>query len=58
MLQVPPAWLGLAADGTYDVDDLLSGQRFRWGALNYVRLDPNEGQVAHLLRVVPTPAAV
>ena len=56
MLEVPLARLGLPADAAYDVDDLLSGQRFRWGARNYVRLDPNDGQVAHLLRVAPLPA--
>jgi starch synthase (maltosyl-transferring) len=53
MLQVPLDGPGLAERAAYDVDDLLSGQRFRWGALNYVRLDPADGQVAHLLRVAP-----
>ena len=52
MVHVPVDALGLGADETFDVDDLLSGARYTWrGVRNYVRLDPQE-QVAHVLRVV------
>lgn len=58
MLRVPLDALGLPLHATYDVDDLLSGQRFRWSGLNYVYLDPQAGQVAHVLQVVPGSATV
>ncbi|MBO0909864.1 MULTISPECIES: alpha-1,4-glucan--maltose-1-phosphate maltosyltransferase [Arthrobacter] len=37
-------------DGTFWVDDLLSGQSWRWGAHNYVRLDAHF-EPAHILSV-------
>ncbi|GAA3291123.1 alpha-1,4-glucan--maltose-1-phosphate maltosyltransferase [Arthrobacter citreus] len=37
-------------DGTYWVDDLISGQSWRWGAHNYVRLDAHF-EPAHILSV-------
>ena len=52
MVHVPLRDLGIGDDEAYDVTDLLTGARFTWrGARNYVRLDPNAGQVAHVLRV-------
>lgn len=35
----------------YNVIDLLNGARYTWGATNYVRLDPQQDQVAHIFRV-------
>ncbi|HLS57561.1 MAG TPA: alpha-amylase family glycosyl hydrolase, partial [Zeimonas sp.] len=44
-------WLGVAADSTYQMHDLLSGARYLWqGARNYVRLDPAH-MPAHVFRV-------
>jgi starch synthase (maltosyl-transferring) len=42
--------LGLDWNDTFTVHDLLSGATYRWGAHNYVRLDPRE-QPAHVLHV-------
>ena len=39
------------ASGAVEVEDLLTGQRWRWGRTPYVRLDPNV-EPAHVLRVV------
>jgi starch synthase (maltosyl-transferring) len=51
MVHVPLAALGLAAEQTFAVRDLLTGARYTWqGARNYVRLDPAE-QVGHVLLV-------
>ena len=48
-VQVPLRDWGLAADATYDVVDLLSGERYTWrGEWNYVRLDPGS-RPAHVL---------
>jgi starch synthase (maltosyl-transferring) len=48
-VRVPVTALGLPA--SYEVEDLLSGARYRWQAeSNYVRLDPNV-QPAHIFRV-------
>ncbi len=50
MVHVPIDVLGIGEDEWYEVEDLLSGERYTWrGVRNYVRLDP-ERQVAHLLR--------
>ncbi len=49
-IQVPPAALGMSGD-TFAVQDLLTGQRWVWGASNWVRLDPLTGEPAHILRV-------
>jgi len=52
MVHVPLADLGLTERDTYMVHDLLTGVRYTWrGARNYVRLDPNSGQVGHVFRV-------
>jgi starch synthase (maltosyl-transferring) len=43
--------LGIAADESFQVHDLLSDQRYQWrGAYNYVRLDPNR-MPAHVFRL-------
>ena len=51
MVDVPPAAIGAVTGGAYRVHDALTGQRFTWGARNYVRLDPIDGEPAHILRV-------
>ena len=57
-VQLPLVEWGLAADAPVDVNDLLSGERYRWrGEWNYVRLDPSL-RVAHILAVeLPAPLA-
>ncbi|MEW1749596.1 maltotransferase domain-containing protein [Streptomyces angustmyceticus] len=40
--------LGLERSETFEVCDALSGERYRWGRDNYVRLDPQH-RVAHIL---------
>jgi len=42
--------LGLPSGTTFDVKDLITGDRFRWGADNYVRLDAFVEPV-HILRI-------
>ena len=43
------AALGLAADESFQVHDLLGGARYTWhGARNYVELDPARHARAHL----------
>jgi starch synthase (maltosyl-transferring) len=44
--------LGMAWDSGYIVRDLLTGDEYRWGEYNYVRLDPHHNP-AHVLHVVP-----
>ena len=44
------AALGLEPNSNFDVEDLITGDRFRWGADNYVRLDAFVEPV-HILRV-------
>ena len=44
------AALGLAPGAQFDVKDLITGDRFRWGADNYVRLDSFVEPV-HVLRI-------
>jgi starch synthase (maltosyl-transferring) len=58
MVHVPIADMGIAPDETYEVEDLLTGARYRWrGARNFVWLDPGI-EPAHVLRVAPrAPAA-
>jgi starch synthase (maltosyl-transferring) len=52
MVHVPLAELGMPADASYVVHDLLTGAHYTWrGARNYVRLDPVTGQVGHVFRV-------
>jgi starch synthase (maltosyl-transferring) len=52
-LQVPPDAIGVTPGRVYHVDDLLTGQPFTWGETNWVRLDPVDGEPAHILRVDP-----
>jgi starch synthase (maltosyl-transferring) len=57
-VQLPLTDWGLAPDGTLEVTDLLSQERYFWrGEWNYVRLDP-QSQPAHILAVsLPAPLA-
>lgn len=51
IVHVPLAEMGLNADASYTVEDLLTGARYVWhGARNYIRLEPQQ-QVAHVLKV-------
>jgi starch synthase (maltosyl-transferring) len=51
MVHVPVADLGLTNLPAYEVEDLLSGEKYSWsGSRNYVRLDPRE-RPAHILRL-------
>jgi starch synthase (maltosyl-transferring) len=44
--------LGIKADETYHVHDLLTGARYQWrGYWNYVQLDPASEVPAHIFRV-------
>ena len=57
MVHVPLEALGIGADETFAVEDLLSGERYTWrGPRNYVRLDPSE-RVGQIFRIVEEPAA-
>ena len=50
-LQLDLQTLGLPESGTFQVHDLLSGQRFLWqGPRNFVSLDPDRGP-AHIFRI-------
>jgi starch synthase (maltosyl-transferring) len=50
-VQLPLTDWGLTADGTLEVTDLLSNERYFWrGEWNYVRLDP-QARPAHILAV-------
>ena len=52
MVEVPLEEFGLADGPDYEVEDLLTGERFRWrGRRNFVRLNPGE-RPGHLLRIV------
>jgi len=51
MVHVPAHSFGAGADETYEVEDLLTGERYQWtGERNYVHLDPAV-RVGHLLRL-------
>jgi starch synthase (maltosyl-transferring) len=50
LVTVPPDVIADGPVSGYEVHDLLTGARYRWGASNYVRLDPH-GEPAHILRV-------
>jgi len=50
MVHLDPTALGLAAGATFDVTDEITGDTWRWGADNYVRLDPAH-EPAHILTV-------
>jgi starch synthase (maltosyl-transferring) len=43
--------LGFDWFATFDVCDELTGGRYAWSGHPYVRLDPAEGEVAHIFRV-------
>ena len=45
--------LGIHWDAGFSVRDLLSGEEYRWGEHNYVRLDPMT-RCAHILHVRPS----
>jgi starch synthase (maltosyl-transferring) len=51
---VPAADIGVRGGESYEVEDLLTGSRYRWGERNFVRLAP-EGPPAHILRVERIP---
>jgi starch synthase (maltosyl-transferring) len=52
-VDVDLASLGLAADGTFEVYDLLADHSYSWrGSRNYVALRPAEAP-AHVFRVAP-----
>jgi starch synthase (maltosyl-transferring) len=51
MLDVPPDAIGVAADRSYSVHDLVTGRRHTWSRRNYVHLDPIGGEPVHILRV-------
>lgn len=40
----------LDAEGKFGVEDLISGESWRWGADNYVQLDPHV-ESAHVLHI-------
>jgi starch synthase (maltosyl-transferring) len=53
-VHVPLDALGIGSDEAFDLQDVLTGERFRWrGSTNYVRLDPAQ-RVGHVLRVQPS----
>jgi len=53
MVTVPLKDLRLGEDQPFEVEDLLTNERYVWrGRRNYVRLDPRD-KVGHLLRVTP-----
>ena len=52
IVHVPVSAMGIGPDEPYEVEDLLTGDRFVWrGVRNYVKLDPWRDQPGHLLRV-------
>ena len=48
--------LGMETSGDFVVVDELSGQSYRWGQANYVRLDP-AAEPAHIFQVKTSPSA-
>ena len=51
MVHVPVDLFGIGVEDTYEVEDLLTGERYRWsGERNYVHLDPSV-RVGHVLRL-------
>ncbi|MEU2737314.1 alpha-1,4-glucan--maltose-1-phosphate maltosyltransferase [Streptomyces sp. NPDC007095] len=45
------AELGMPDEELSEVHDELGGATYRWGRENYVRLDPHQGQVAHIFTI-------
>jgi starch synthase (maltosyl-transferring) len=50
-LHVPPDAAAVADGESYEVLDLLTGDRYTWAQWNYVRLDPLAGEPAHIFRL-------
>ncbi len=50
-LRIPLDRLGLADGESFIVSDALNGAQYVWGNRNYVKLDPLNGEPAHILRV-------
>ena len=50
-LHVPADIVGVPADSSYVVHDLVTGSRYTWSRHNYVRLDPIDGEPVQILRV-------
>ena len=50
MLHLNVAELGLNPGESFDVHDLVTGERYTWGADNYVRLAP-QVNVAHIFKL-------
>ncbi len=52
IVHLPLEQLGLDRDAAYEVEDLLTGLRYRWrGSSNFVRLDPSH-EPAHVFRIL------
>ena len=52
VVHLPLESLGMRHDQDYEVEDLLTGTRYRWhGGRNYVRLDPSY-EPAHVFRII------
>jgi starch synthase (maltosyl-transferring) len=51
VLHVPPDAAAVAEGESYEVLDLLTGDRYTWAQRNYVRLDPLAGEPAHLFQI-------
>jgi starch synthase (maltosyl-transferring) len=45
--------LGLPAEANFEVQDLITGERYHWSSNNFVRLDAFD-EPAHILHVVRT----
>ena len=57
VVEIDETALGFPSRAEFDVTDLLSGETWRWGRRNYVRLDPWT-RVAHILSVTPVAGGV
>jgi starch synthase (maltosyl-transferring) len=53
VVHVPIEVMGIAPDAEYVVHDLLTDKRYTWrGERNYIRLDPVNGQPAHVFQLI------